>query len=619
MGVWGPSQRSSMSWLAEFAAALPDSLPLASLMETQERDLWQTDPQLAAAYALAASDKFDAEDYLCRYPDVAQVGVDPVLHFCRHGISEGRTFRLKYRSGSFGPCLAPKVSLILPVYNNSQYLRECFDSAVGQTLADIEILIVDDGSTDAEAIAIMDEYAARDARIRLIRKPNTGYGNSMNVGIDAARGKYMGILESDDYILPEMCEYYYKIAEKHKLDFVKSDFRRFFGSQRHRLFEDVELLPVDYWYDRVLDTSTDDEMREYIPKFLVIWNGLYNLEFIRENKIRFNESPGASFQDNGFFFQTFMHARKCMTTRRPMYMLRRDNAGSSIYGTEKVNVMRDEYQFIYKKLAAQDQLYKRYIKAFHYLRFTSYIFNLWRVKAQYRDAALEGYCGEYRYALERGELDPGLFQDKYDIACQVAAGTFSWQAWGKVELSVILYPGLSPEKIRNVLRRIQAQEIKDIEILCMENGRDPETYALLRAEARQDERIKVFYNAAEAWIKDVVKNAKGEYILFWDAEARPHWKFFGDLLWIGKNLGSDAVIDYDPGISLPWQEKYGMRDMGSEQLKLFQGNYMALYLKKYLEALPDEEFANVQMGGICKLALAALGREKLSFYRDGQR
>ena len=114
----------------------------------------------------------------------------------------------------------PKVSVVIPIYNAENYLRQCLNSIVGQTLRDIEIICVDDGSTDT-SLSIIHEYAQKDPRIKVISKPNSGYGHSMNVGLDAATGEYFGIVDSDDYILPEMYETLYYYAHKDDLDVYK--------------------------------------------------------------------------------------------------------------------------------------------------------------------------------------------------------------------------------------------------------------------------------------------------------------------------------------------------------------------------------------------------------------
>ena len=105
----------------------------------------------------------------------------------------------------------PKVSIILPIYNVREYLAEALDSVINQTLRDLEIICVDDGSTDG-SLDIIREYAAKDPRIVVITGPNGGYGKAMNKGLDRATGDYVGIVEPDDYVIPEMYEELYQTA-----------------------------------------------------------------------------------------------------------------------------------------------------------------------------------------------------------------------------------------------------------------------------------------------------------------------------------------------------------------------------------------------------------------------
>lgn len=106
-----------------------------------------------------------------------------------------------------------KVSIVIPVYNVEKYLRECLNSVCRQTLADIEIICVDDGSTDQSG-CILDEYAAKDDRFQIIHKKNEGYGKAMNVGMAAVTSPYVGIVESDDLIASDMYEQLYQLIEE---------------------------------------------------------------------------------------------------------------------------------------------------------------------------------------------------------------------------------------------------------------------------------------------------------------------------------------------------------------------------------------------------------------------
>ena len=126
-----------------------------------------------------------------------------------------------------------KVSIVVPIYNVEKYLSQCLESLVNQSLKDIEIICVNDGSTD-ESAKIIDDFAKRDNRIKVITKENTGYGNSMNQGFDAASGEYLGIVESDDYADRNMFETLYNIAKNNDLDVVKSSYYFYYSTPKER-------------------------------------------------------------------------------------------------------------------------------------------------------------------------------------------------------------------------------------------------------------------------------------------------------------------------------------------------------------------------------------------------
>ena len=115
----------------------------------------------------------------------------------------------------------PKLSIIVPVYNTAEYLPECLDCFLAQTYKNFEVILVDDGSPDNSG-AICDEYAGRDRRFRVIHQKNQGVSAARNAGIDVAEGDYVGFVDSDDTILPEMYEDFAKIIESNEPDMVQS-------------------------------------------------------------------------------------------------------------------------------------------------------------------------------------------------------------------------------------------------------------------------------------------------------------------------------------------------------------------------------------------------------------
>ena len=137
-----------------------------------------------------------------------------------------------------------KVSIIVPTYNVEQYLAECMDSITGQTLRELEIICVNDGSTDG-SLNILKKYAASDDRIIIIDKKNEGYGRAMNDGLDRASGEYVGIVEPDDYVDLHMYEDLYCIAKEKNLDIIKADFYRFVCKKNGEVLKSYDALSKD--------------------------------------------------------------------------------------------------------------------------------------------------------------------------------------------------------------------------------------------------------------------------------------------------------------------------------------------------------------------------------------
>ena len=127
-------------------------------------------------------------------------------------------------------CYLPKISVIIPVYNTAKFLRQCLDSVVTQTLHDIEIICIDDGSTDA-SLDILNEYAENDSRITILTQQNKGAGAARNAGMRAAHGEYIHFLDSDDMISPGAYKVLYETASAEKLDVLQFNCKAYFESK----------------------------------------------------------------------------------------------------------------------------------------------------------------------------------------------------------------------------------------------------------------------------------------------------------------------------------------------------------------------------------------------------
>lgn len=232
-----------------------------------------------------------------------------------------------------------KFSIIVPVYNVSKYLCQCMDSIVNQTYSNLEIICIDDGSTDSSG-QILDDYAAKDERIRVIHKDNAGYGHSINRGIELATGDYIGIVESDDYIALDMYEKLAQIIEQAQdvLDVVKTSYFCYseFDCKKQDIFDADKC-------GRVISP------KDYIGLFAVpcsVWSAVYRREFLLNNKIDFLETPGASYQDTAFTFKVWAVAEKVFLLDEALLYYRVDNAGSSVKSSGKITCVCDEVQEI---------------------------------------------------------------------------------------------------------------------------------------------------------------------------------------------------------------------------------------------------------------------------------
>lgn len=173
------------------------------------------------------------------------------------------------------------ISIIVPIYNVEKYLRQCIDSILSQTYTNLEIILVDDGSKDKSG-DICDYYKEKDARIKVIHKTNGGLSSARNAGLEIATGEYIGYVDSDDYIAPDMYECLLKALEQHPEAGVVSTGTLMFNDGKDNY------KPMNEEWERDVDTFTKAE--DYCIKNLsnkthvVVWNKLYRQEVTKDIK-----------------------------------------------------------------------------------------------------------------------------------------------------------------------------------------------------------------------------------------------------------------------------------------------------------------------------------------------
>ena len=233
----------------------------------------------------------------------------------------------------------PMVSIVMPSLNVGRYVEQCLSSVVAQTLRDIEILCVDAGSTDG-TLETIEAFAERDARIKVIHSPVKSYGAQINQGLDAATGKYIGIVETDDWVEPEMFATLVDVAERHGCEVVKSDHIREYGTHS----EYSCLVPfAENLYGRVLSPAEDWRVFRFQ---MMNWTGIFRRDCLMRHGVRCNETPGAAYQDNGFWFSSLAVTERFVAVPKAFYHYRLNNANQSVASVSKSHCVRDEFAFI---------------------------------------------------------------------------------------------------------------------------------------------------------------------------------------------------------------------------------------------------------------------------------
>lgn len=193
-----------------------------------------------------------------------------------------------------------EISIVVPVYKVERYLQRCVESLLSQTFGDIEIILVDDGSPD-QCPAMCDQFAEKDSRIRVIHKENGGLSSARNAGIEAAQGKYIGFVDSDDDVADNMYERMHEIIERENVDFVMSDYIRILDNGE-KFLKTLAIPGGRYSRDaikkEIFPQLIMGENLEYGP-LLSVWHCMYRTEFLQRNGLLFDEEVKWS-EDNIF-------------------------------------------------------------------------------------------------------------------------------------------------------------------------------------------------------------------------------------------------------------------------------------------------------------------------------
>ena len=308
-----------------------------------------------------------------------------------------------------------KVSVIIPVYNVENYLRECLSSVINQTLRDIEIICVNDGSTD-NSLRILSEYEQLDNRITLIHKSNKGLASTRNFGMKYAKGKYLFFLDSDDYLELNALEELYHFAEENSLDFLIFQAINY-DSDKKEFFE------TEYFSMNKLKEFTNGsvfnykDLNELIFNISVTaWQKLYNREFIENIGAKFPD--GLIFEDNLFFWEVLFNAERVAFLPKYFYIRRIHSKSIMSYADKRFIDSIEVNRLIIEKFRKYGALDK-FKHILYDRRFDLTFYRLREIQEEYKELYFEKLREDYQKIV----VD-GFFEDYMDILCPRAKTIF---------------------------------------------------------------------------------------------------------------------------------------------------------------------------------------------------
>ncbi len=416
----------------------------------------------------------------------------------------------------------PKVSVLVPIFNVEKYLEECLDSIVNQTLKDIEIICINDGSTDS-SLSVIKKYAKKDTRIVLVDKKNSGYGDSMNRGLKKATGEYIGIVESDDWIELDMFEKLYETALDGQAEVVKANFYNYYTNPAYKHLDGtIEKVVNSKETGQIIDTSTQNTIMWQQPS---IWSSIYKKDFLKSNDINFLPSPGASYQDVGFNFKVWATAQRVIFLEEAFLHYRKDNDNSSINNPGKVYCVSDEYRDIEKFLRKKD-LFEKFKEVMYSTQWGGYRWNIDRLSPELAAEFITHASKEYSKALEKGDFVYAYFdvndsRQINELINNPSRAIARKSAYSNAKVSVIVPVYNVQNYLERCLDSIINQSLKDIEIVAIDDGSTDKSSEILELYFNKDPRIQVFnsHNGGLSYARNNgIRLSHADLLMFCDSD-----------------------------------------------------------------------------------------------------
>ena len=298
----------------------------------------------------------------------------------------------------------PKLSVIVPIHNAGEYLRRSLDSILNQTMSDLEVICVDDGSTD-NSLDILFEYQAKDNRVKIFAQIEEGYGKTMNKALNFATGEFIANVDPDDWIEPDMYEVMLDVSDG--CDFVKCGF--WFETKD----EQIEYLYSDEPIECCPRKLPPDLKMRFFSSQIAIWTCLFRRSFLEEYHIRLHETEGAAYQDTAFIFFANSCANKIRILPDKFYHYNKTNENASTRSPRYPLAPSVEYRWMAEWCKEHPEYGMDVRSVLCKCRMGSYMWNMARIDPEDRkafaDMAQQDFKDDWNYIdvrmFQRQELD----------------------------------------------------------------------------------------------------------------------------------------------------------------------------------------------------------------------
>lgn len=440
-----------------------------------------------------------------------------------------------------------KVSVIIPVYNAEKYLEQCLESLLNQTLKEIEIICVDDGSED-RSVEIIEKFSEKDCRISLLRQKNSYAGVARNNGLNASTGKYVIFLDADDFFEPDMLLSMYNKIESDHAEICLCNAKNY-NEKTGEIKAVKHYLNVDFLPDKTPFSAEEIRLRIFNAINPAPWTKLFKREFIIENGFRFQ--PLKKTNDLFFVYSSLACAERITYINEAFVNYRVDNETSLQGKTSEFN--EDFYVSLYalKKELQKKGLFAKFEQSFanRALSTSFYVLDKITDKENYIIIA-DKLRNSYLYHLSVFSHTRGYFYKKADYVrlidfmegssaelwdeahnvtvCESSKidinewkCPFEIKTEGKVKVSVIIPVYNVEDYLKECIDSVINNSLKDIEIICVNDGSTDSSGEILAEYEKSDSRVSVI-NKTNGGLSSArnagITQAKGEYILFLDSD-----------------------------------------------------------------------------------------------------